>query len=158
MTTISLKYTLRDLPSSQHRAGLAGLVEILKWREQLSSKKGVAKIVQIERTGAEFEFDEAGIADVFDIVYAAAEGPRQEAKPRKNDAGDIKPPLYTEEREVVSKTGKTSIKTYYFYPEVVPHGAFLLHRDPSRSDSNGLWVKLWRDFTWSIMRGVPATR
>ena len=42
---------------------------------------------------------------------------------------------------------------------IVPQGAFLSAWDESNeNDNKGLWIKLWRDMLWSIIRGVPATR
>lgn len=34
----------------------------------------------------------------------------------------------------------------------------LLALDPTRKGNQGAWVKLWRDFVWTVLRGVPAQR
>lgn len=161
MKTLKLRYDLADLPSSQHRAGLAGLVAMLDWRrDSVGSTKGIARLAELSFSHAILELDQAGLEDLFDHLYAATEEDRPEPKPRRNKkTGEAVLWRRTEEREVANaKTGKTTTKTYYLYPQIVPRGAFLLERDPTREGEGGLWVKLWRDMTWQIMRGVPATR
>ena len=41
MKELELDYNLAELPSSQHRAGLAGLVLMVKWLERDKSRKGL---------------------------------------------------------------------------------------------------------------------
>src|SRR5262249_23958028 len=56
------------------------------------------------------------------------------------------------------KTGKTKTKKAYFYPVTIPRVGLILSLDPSAKGDKGLWIKLWRDMVWGILRGVPATR
>ncbi|MBW4572164.1 MAG: type I-MYXAN CRISPR-associated protein Cmx8 [Tolypothrix carrinoi HA7290-LM1] len=61
--------------------------------------------------------------------------------------------------ELTDKNGKTKQVQRYYYTVTVPEGAFLPDWDKSNDDPNhGIWVKLWRDMLWQIVRGVPATR
>lgn len=158
--TIDLRYSLAELPSSQHRAGLAGLVLMVRWleRQPKSQKKGTCAIASLDAKGLALTVDEAGLASLFDLVYKASA--EEQAYPAlfKN-----KDPLRTEVQEsvVTDKAGKDKVKskTVYIYPVTVPDGAFLTDWDKTHSKSKpGLWVKLWRDMVWGILRGVPATR
>lgn len=40
----------------------------------------------------------------------------------------------------------------------MPKGGVHLSFDPLRNAETPLWTKLWRDFTWSILRAIPAQR
>ena len=62
---LTLEYNLAELPSSQHRAGLAGLVLMVEWAFGAESigknskkgepdKKGLFEIVRLEETMREF--------------------------------------------------------------------------------------------------------
>ncbi|MBK8240330.1 MAG: type I-MYXAN CRISPR-associated protein Cmx8 [Deltaproteobacteria bacterium] len=159
MSAITLDYALSELPSSQHRAGLAGLVLMLQWlSRQPGKRKGVAALTRLDANGAAVTFDEKGIAELFDHVYAAAMGEVESNALRKSKGKETVEPLRTEEREITDKAGKVKTKTVYIYPQVVPRGAFLLELDPTRQGERGLWVKLWRDTVWTVLRGVPAQR
>jgi len=159
MTTITLDYALAELPSSQHRAGLAGLVLMLQWlKRQPGKRKGVAEVTGLHAAGATIELDEKGIAELLDCAYAAAKGEVESGTLRKDKAKETVEPLRTEERQTTDKAGKVQTKTVYIYPAVVPRGAFLLEWDPTRQGDRGLWIKLWRDTVWTVLRGVPAQR
>ena len=56
----------------------------------------------------------------------------------------------TERSKLISKIREEKV---FVYHEVVPTGAWLEDFDPSPKK---LWVKLWRDVVWNILRGVPA--
>lgn len=159
MTTITIEYTLAELPSSQHRAGLAGLVCTLRWlAQQRGRQKGVAEIVSVDARGATFRFDAQGLTELFDRVYRASVGEVEQGAPRKDRNKHSVEPLRTEQRRVVDKHGNEREKTVYVYPTTVPHGACLLDWDPTAKGEQGLWVKLWRDALWAVLRGVPAQR
>lgn len=159
MTAITLDYALSELPSSQHRAGLAGLVLMLQWlKRQPGKRKGVAELTRLDANGASVTLDDKGITELFDHVYAAAIGEVESNTLRKGKDKETVPPLRTEDRETTDKAGKVKTKTVYIYPTVVPRGAFLLEWDPSRQGERGLWIKLWRDTLWTVLRGVPAQR
>lgn len=159
---LELDYNLAELPSSQHRAGLAGLVLMVDWLRRQNtpdSTKGICELSRLDERGATLRIDRAGLNALFNQVYAATR--EEQARPQvfKNKNKEIVPPLREEEVRVTDeKTGKTKTKIHYVYPVVIPKGAFLIENDPSAKDGNGAWVKLWRDMTWSILRGVPATR
>jgi CRISPR-associated protein Cmx8 len=156
---LELDYQLAELPSSQHRAGLAGLVLMVKWLTRQGTNKGICELTRLDALGATLKINELGLKALFNEVYAATREEQARPQPFKNKSKEIVPPLREEVRqETDSKSGKTKEKTVYIYPVVIPKGAFLLDLDPSVNGNKGDWVKLWRDMVWNILRGVPATR
>ncbi len=156
---LELDYQLAELPSSQHRAGLAGLVLMVKWLARQGTNKGICELTRLDALGATLKINEAGLEALFNEVYAATGEEQARPQPFKNKNKEIVPPLREEiKQETDPKSGKTKEKTVYIYPVVIPKGAFLLDLDPSANGNNGVWVKLWRDMIWNIFRGVPATR
>jgi CRISPR-associated protein Cmx8 len=156
---LELNYQLAELPSSQHRAGLAGLVLMVDWLKQQPNRKGICEIEHAAH-GATLRINQQGLEELFNEVYAASLEEQEYAQVRKNSrTKEAVPPLREETRQTLdAKTGKTKEKTVYIYESVIPKGAFLLRNDPSADGRNGGWVKLWREVIWNIFRGVPATR
>jgi CRISPR-associated protein Cmx8 len=162
---LNLDYQLAELPSSQHRAGLAGLVLIIRWLEkqpEFREKNGaICKLTRLDDKGATLELNQTGLEALFDEIYDASLEEQERNQLLKKRTKEVIQPLREEEKEETDpKTNKTKTKKVYIYPVVVPKGSFL--SDPSYDKSsdgkNGLWIKLWRDMVWSILRGVPATR
>ena len=62
---LELHYGLAELPSSQHRAGLAGLVLMVEWLKQQSAIDGIC---EIERSthGAILRINRRGLEALFD--------------------------------------------------------------------------------------------
>ena len=156
MTCIELDYKLAELPSAQHRAGLAGLVLIvneLRQQPWFSERDNpVVEFINITEYSATLKLNLEGLKAIFDLAYKASKEERAtETKIKKYDR--------IEEFEVQDKKGKTKLKKRYIYSVVVPYGAFLPVWDKSSDEEDKkLWVKLWRDMLWNIIRGVPATR
>jgi CRISPR-associated protein Cmx8 len=159
---LELDYQLAELPSSQHRAGLAGLVLMVRWLQKLPEQKrqGICEITLLDERGATLKLNQQGLADLFNEVYAASKEEQARDQVLKNKQKEIISPLREETRTVTDEKGKTKEKTVYIYEVVVPRGAFLadISCDQSFDGKNGMWIKLWRDLVWSIFRGVPATR
>jgi len=156
---LELHYQLAELPSSQHRAGLAGLVLMVDWLKRQPHKQGICEIGKLDAHGATLRIDELGLEELFNEIYAASLEEQPRNAPLKNKRKEIVPYLRTEIQKLTdSKTGKTREKTLYFYESTIPKGAFLLGNDPTTDGRNGCWIKLWRDVIWTIFRGVPTTR
>lgn len=160
---LELDYDLAELPSSQHRAGLAGLVLMARWLERLKKTDpaltGVCQFTRLDERGATLRLNQDGLRELFDEVYAASKEEQPRDSLLRNKKKEIIPPIREEQRLVTDpKTGKGKEKTVYIYPVIVPRGAFLVAYDPTAQGENGLWIKLWRDMIWGILRGVPATR
>lgn len=154
---LELQYRLSDLPTSQHRAGLVGLVVLTRFLAKSGVSTADASVKEIDGRGARLEFTRAGMNKLFDAAFATKMGEVAVDKPyKKKNTKEEVPPIRVEAVEGVDKKGKPVSKTKYIYPKAIPSGAFLEHVDPTGAD--GLWIKLWRDMLWSIPRGVPATR
>jgi CRISPR-associated protein Cmx8 len=160
---LNLDYNLAELPSSQHRAGLAGLVLMVKWLDRLkksnSKLTGISTFTRVDEYGATLQIDQTGLRELFNETYAASKEEQGRDAVLKNKKKEVIAPLREEQRTITDpKTGKSKEKSVYIYPVVVPRGAFLAAYDPSATDDKGAWIKLWRDMIWGILRGVPATR
>jgi CRISPR-associated protein Cmx8 len=164
--TLVLTYQLTELPSSQHRAGLAGLVLVVQWLERQPEFKqkvedgAICKMTRLDDGGAILELNQKGLAALFNEIYDASTEEQVRSQVFKNKQKEVIPPLREEEREETDDKGKTKTKKVYVYPVVVPRGSFLADAsyDQSSDGRNGHWIKLWRDMVWTILRGVPATR
>jgi CRISPR-associated protein Cmx8 len=168
---LTLDYQLAELPSSQHRSGLAGLVLIIRWLERQPEFKekvengAICKLSHLDDKGVALELNQAGLEALFDEIYAATLELQEYDKPKtkgKGEAKTIVPWLDSKEVEFTdSKTKKTKIKKVYIYEDVIPKGSFLADAsyDNSSDGKNGLWIKLWRDMVWKLLRaGSPTTR
>jgi CRISPR-associated protein Cmx8 len=157
--TLTLRWNLHELPSSQHKAGLAGLALWVRYLPQLGEVQGMCKLTQLSDTSLELQVDRAGAQHLFDKVYAAdveeverdkkfqkklAEGGKVDVEPRREVI-----------RTIADKKGKAQEKTFFVYEQTIPRGALIADWDEGAAK---LWLKLWRDMVWSILRGVPATR
>jgi CRISPR-associated protein Cmx8 len=159
MEVLDLDYNLAELPSSQHRAGLAGLVLMVRWLKRQGAHNGICEVTRLDERGATLRISQEGLAALFNEVYAASKEEQERSQPLKNKQKAVIPPLREETRiEIDPKSNKEKTKTVYIYPVVIPKGAFLVDVDPSANGDKGIWIKLWRDVIWSIFRGVPATR
>ena len=159
ISVLELEYQLAELPSSQHRSGLAGLVLMVRWLERQGTRKGICELTRVDEYGATLQIDELGLESLFNEVYAASREEQKRQQPLKNKKKEIIPYLREEQQEEPDpKTGKTKIKTLYIYPMTIPKGAFLVDYDPSANGDNGIWIKLWRDVLWGIFRGIPKTQ
>jgi CRISPR-associated protein Cmx8 len=155
---LELNYQLAELPSSQHRAGLAGLALMVDWLKQQPNRQGICEITRNAHS-ATLRINQQGLEDLFNEVYAASREEQEQAQLRKNSrTKEVIPPIREEKRQMLDAKGKPKEKTVYIYGATIPKGAFLLKNDPSADGRNGAWIKLWRDVIWNIFRGVPATR
>ena len=152
---LELNYQLAELPSAQHRAGLAGLVLMvreLKLKSWFEEREDAVIEIEEEEHGATLKLNLEGLKALFDLTYESFEEERYTNQ-------KIQKYNRFEEVEVTDDKGKTKTEKRYYYSVVIPHGAFLAKWDNSHEDeSQGLWIKLWRDMLWNIIRGVPATR
>jgi CRISPR-associated protein Cmx8 len=158
---LTLDYTLAELPSSQHRSGLAGLVLMVRWLHRFDAwKQDGSAICEIENLGnrsVTLRINQLGLQALFNQVYDASWEEQERTQVLKNArTKEVIPYLREEEKDEIDKKGKPVKKKVYIYQVVVPKGAFLADIDPD--GDRGRWIKLWRDLLWSILRGVPATR
>lgn len=157
-STLTLRYELGMLPSTQHRAGLAGLALMVEWMARTPGRAGRCEVTQRDERGLTLELDALGLAGLFDELYAATNEEVQANQIRKDKNKKDVAPLRSEEQVIVDeRTHKEKRRTVYFYPAVVPRAPMLVDLEPEGGEQ-GLWVRMWRNMIWTILRGVPATR
>lgn len=148
--SITLSYDLFELPSAQHKAGLAGLlilIESLKEREQgplpeitLNGSRNVLLSLTRETLGVLLD-------DVYDAQWV------EKSSPTKWQG---KTPKRIDEIERPQGDGKTKKEKRFVYDDFDPSGntfAFWL-----QNGRQSPWLKLWRDMLWGVLRSQPATR
>ena len=152
-------YNLVDLPSAQHRAGLAGLVLAAGWLKQEYDCRGICDL-EVASGGATLYIDQLGLSELFNGVYAASIEEQERLQPmRSQRTREVIPPLREEIRVGDdSESGRGRKRTVYIYETIVPRGAFLVDCEPETEEGRGGWLGLWREVVWTIYRGVPATR
>lgn len=154
---IVLRWNLDELPSAQHRAGLVGLMATVEWHGRLEGAVGICEPAETTPSTYALRVDHAGMQSLFDDLYAASTEEILVSQPYKG-----KDPKRSVQVEVTKKNAKgaevTRLETRHVYETVVPRGAWLAEIEMADSEGRTPWIKLWRDFVWSILRGVPATR
>lgn len=150
---VEISFDLFDLPTAQHKAGLAGLVlQIQSMNSRRLSSCSIPVIVgEIGTTKVTFRFTENSLQGLMDDIYDSRIVKVEEKNKRQG-----KPPA--EEKfvdEMNLETGETKKAKRFVYEDVHPCGHFLEQYLP---DGDGLWLKLWRDMLWNIPRSQPTTR
>ncbi|MGV3523193.1 MAG: type I-MYXAN CRISPR-associated protein Cmx8 [Candidatus Sericytochromatia bacterium] len=148
--TVTLDYSLYDLPSAQHKAGLAGLILLIQTLE----KQGISPLPQIEEltpVSAKIRVSELSLRTVFNEVYAACYIESAQKQIRKDK--EVIEPVRIEER-IDTKSGKT--EKFHIYHDPRPKGSVLSLYLSGGEQSP--WLKLWQDMVWGTLRGIPATR
>ena len=152
MQPITVAWSLAELPSPQHRAGLAGLVMLVEFTRRFPLPDGaILEPVHCDEVRFNLRLNQAGLCALFDCVYGASLEERAYPKPWDN-----KPPKRSEVRQETGKNKKTKEATVYIYELVRPHGGPLV--DWSPTDDNGLCIKLWRNWLFDVVRVQPATK
>jgi CRISPR-associated protein Cmx8 len=150
---VTITYDLFDLPTAQHKAGLAGLLLQI---QSMQSRNLPAPIFrwddEQQHTKVHLDFTPETTAALFDDLYDAAwvEGePREKPFPKgKGNAKTVVPWLRRAPMLKRDKKGKETTIEGYVYLEITPALATLRHYLPTRGD----WVRLWRDLLWRIIR------
>lgn len=151
---LKLHWDLHELPSSQHRAGLAGLALCVAFLKRKSDRKGICELESLDERGLTLVVNRPGMQGLFDDVYdAAVEETRSKSKWPGSEAKRIDEVVVKDE-----KSGKTKTEKRFVYDRVVPAGLIVREWDAAAAGAPKLWLKLWQDLVWSTLRGVPATR
>jgi len=152
-TSLDIPYNLRDLPSAQHKAGLAGLllsIENMDERKQaglLKPEIEIPEVVAKTATTATIRFTERSAQDLFDDLYAAK---IVEVRSKSKWQGA------TEKRQDPNPNpGPNEPKKWFVYDVVQPSGFFL--KNYTEGDKEH-WHKLWRDMLYAVPRNKPTTR
>jgi CRISPR-associated protein Cmx8 len=146
---IELTFDPFTLPTAQHRAGLAGLLVLVKSMRRRKVKV-LPEISVRSDSRVTVALTRNSLTSIFNDLYDAATEERESPRKRKDkNKRDIKP--LREEKRTDPKTGKE--RTLFIYPQIVPKAAFL-----ARFDMPPVWLKLWREAMWGTLRGLPRTR
>jgi CRISPR-associated protein Cmx8 len=155
---VTLEYQLSQLPSSQHRAGLAGLILKIQWLQQQAEFKdeigAICKIVDLDTDKATLQFNLAGLTLLFRSHYSASFEERELTKIRAKGSQDYR----TIEREVYNAdTARTDVIKFYIYQDLVPTGSLVQSFDPTANEGR-VWTKLWQETTWGVLRSRDKQR
>lgn len=146
--SVSIRYNLLDLPTAQHKAGLAGLLlEVESMRERGLLPESIPQVDLLDPMTAEATFTETSLRGLFDDLYDAKKV-LKESSSKWAGAAPVE-----QKDKLDSETGKT--KKVFVYEIVEPQGYFLRK---FTDDDKETWHKLWRDMLWAIPRGKPTTR
>lgn len=148
---ITVRFDLFDLPTAQHKAGLAGLILLIRWMETIRPTiNELPALVEVKESSATISFSKLGTQKLFDEVYAAK---IVEVAVKSKWPGS--PPKREDEVLEKDESGKERKAKRFIYEVVQPAGNLLAQYLPEDAD---LWLKLWRDMLWAIPRGNPQSR
>lgn len=157
---LTVRWTLAELPSPQHRAGLAGLAMLVAFTKRHALKDGAVLDQVFDDIGLELTLNLSGLEALFDRVYDADREEASVAKPwtkKTKGGGKVEvPPKRRETRTETDKKGQTKEVEVCIYDIVVPRGGPLGELAPL--GDNGRWTKLWRDWLWQTLRAIPKQR
>lgn len=145
--TLVLEYYLFDLPTAQHKAGLAGFLMLLA--SMKARGFSIADEPTPSPTSVQLSLSADDLQAICDDLYAA-----RWAEVESGSKWKGKEPKRIETKQV-AVGGKTKTENRFVYDAVQPLGAFLQTYYP---DGDGLWVKLWRDMVWNTLRSRPKSR
>ncbi|MGI6783029.1 MAG: type I-MYXAN CRISPR-associated protein Cmx8 [Aminivibrio sp.] len=147
---LELQYSLHQLPSAQHKTGLAGLVFLLQTMEERKMQP-LPEIIPEGEGVWKFRFTRDGFQALFDELYDAEIVEVESlSKWANKDCKEIR------ERKTL-KGEKEEIEKVYVYEVEVPKGAALKGALPDDGEG-GKKLALWRDMLWATYCGKPAAR
>ena len=147
--TISIEYRLSDLPTAFHKAGLAGLLLLVKSLHARGKSIVPSEVYDIDGDKVTIVFSESLCSLLMNDLYNAK---TIEIRSKSKWQGAT---IKREEMQEKTKGGKTTKSKVLVYDAVQPAGEFFVAHFP---DGDGLWLKLWRDMLWNIPRSRPTTR
>jgi CRISPR-associated protein Cmx8 len=153
ITGMAISFDLFDLPTAQHKAGLAGLIlqiRSMKDRGRNFPEGTIPVVEKLTPTTATIRFTESSVQSLFDDLYDAA---IVEVGVKSKWQGQV--PKRIEEIEEKDEDGKLKKVKRFIYDVTQPCGHFLAQHIKNGTET---WLKLWRDMLWAIPRGIPATR
>ena len=154
--SITLTYNLHELPTAQHRAGLAGLILQIDSMGPTGYKrasKSIPTIEVLEATSAKITFTPDSVQGLFDEVYAAklvevivANKWQGKATPKPGEF------FLTNEDP---KSGALKRVPGFAYDVTRPLGLCLKQQLTGQGNA---WLELWRQMLWSVPRGGNNVR
>lgn len=145
---IPLKFDLHDLPTAQHRAGLAGLILQIDsmGREGNRLDPRLIPTIDVTPTTAKITFTQESMQGLFDNLYASKLVDGKYTTRLKKKGKDV-PEDYIEEVEINGKKQKWYVYTNSRTHPLAP--CLSLHTQPDAS----AWIDLWRRMIWEVPRG-----
>ncbi|KJS16374.1 MAG: hypothetical protein VR69_09335 [Peptococcaceae bacterium BRH_c4b] len=143
--SIVIQYHLYELPTVQHKAGLVGLllfIDAMAEREMYPRPE----VLNVSPTSAKISFSEESLIKTFNYLYDAVL--IEQAVKQKWQGEEPK-----KVEEIINSDGKHEKR--FVYDTMQPSGNFL---EIFYRDGNGIWLKLWRDMLWSVIRNSPKSR
>lgn len=153
---ITLTFDLLDLPTAQHRAGLAGLILQIDSMGEEGNRRSPKLIPEIEKlttTSATIAFTRDSMQGVFDDLYAAkAVDMKLPSQKKKKKNGEVIV-IPCDDVELVEIKGKQEKRYIYRDGGTLPSVPCLsLHIQPGAEP----WIELWRRMVWEIIRNEQA--
>ena len=154
---ITLTFDLHDLPTAQHRAGLAGLILQIDSMGSEGNRRDPGLIPEIDEealtaTSARVTFTPESMQGVFDDLYAAKLVEVVVVSKWANV--DPKPGEHFIERKAPKSGELTKVKGFAY--DVVQPQAPCLARH--LGEEGKPWLDLWRQMVWEIPRGGNNVR
>lgn len=151
-SSVTITYDLFDLPTAQHKAGLAGLLmQIESMRQRHVTASWIPAVHEVTANTATITFTEESTQGLFDDLYDATFVDVESA----NKSNKATPKAEKTVKVTDPKTGKTKEAKRFVYEVMQPRGAFLEQQFGSGTSP---WLKLWRDMLWAVPRSKPTTR
>ena len=154
--SVEIRYDLHELPTAQHKAGLAGLLMQIDGMQERKDAGIYAPdlelpaLVERRPTRVRIRLTEKSVLNLFNDLYDAEVVEQR----RKQKAKKKEPNAIVEVEVKDATTGRIKKEKRYIYDAIQPLGSFL-----SRffDDGKASWLKLWRDMLFAIPRNQDAT-
>lgn len=147
---LEVQYSLHQLPSAQHKTGLAGLVFLLQTMEERKMQP-LPEVIPGDDGAWKFRFTRDSFQALFDELYDAEMVEIESLSKWSNkDHKEIR------ERKTL-KGEKEELEKVFVYEVEVPKGAALKGALPEDGEGEKK-LALWRDMLWATYCGKPAAR
>jgi CRISPR-associated protein Cmx8 len=150
---IVLTLEVDDLPTAQHRAGLAGLLlQVRSMQQRRLPPAAIPRVSKLSATSVELTLTSESVQGVMDDLYEA----RVAEVTTKSKWPGTKPLREEMVRQTDPETGKPKSVKQFVYPVVQPTSP--VWEQCLQMPADHPWLKLWRDMIWSVPRGIYLTR
>lgn len=145
--SVTISWSLFDLPTAQHKAGLAGLYAYVTELPKIApDEQDYPSVVSVSPSSLKIRFSEATFKTLFNDLYAGQwEEDRPVKKKLDKESASIKL------KRVEEKDGEK----LYVYERLIPRANFIRYmRDNNPNDP---WVKLWQSAVRRVLRAGGGT-
>lgn len=145
--SVAVSWSLSDLPTSLHKAGLAGLLCYVKKMPEIAPREPVPTIETATPVELRIRFTEESLQALMDSVYAGEKHPVESKTKWTN--GDLK-----EKRIDPPRHGDDKPNAVWVYEVDRPKADLMVHW--RHGDPEDRWVVLWRDAVRGVLRESRA--